>query len=78
MLAWRSERSQAQGSLTMQASKGLDPASLGLGSPCEHGSYKVLRLFNSAELNDRESVSVLLKNPGTILGLPFQSSVADS
>ncbi|PNE01185.1 hypothetical protein A15D_03229, partial [Alcanivorax sp. MD8A] len=35
MLAWRSERSQAQGSLTMQASKDLDPASLGLGSPCE-------------------------------------------
>jgi len=41
-------------------------------------SYRVLKLFVGAELNDLEGVSVLLEHPGTIVGLPFQSSVACS
>jgi len=33
-------------------------------------SYEVLGLFNSAELNDRESVSVLLKSRELFWGCP--------
>jgi len=41
-------------------------------------SYEVPGLFIGAELNDLEGVSILPKKPGTILGFPFQTSVAVS
>ncbi len=50
--------------------------SLGLGSPCKHGSYEVLGLFNSAELNDLEGVSILLTPPNYIgFALPVKRSL---
>ncbi|GEM_PF-5223009 len=45
--------------------------SLGLGSLCEHSSYRVHRLFIGAELNDLEGVSVLLKTLELFWVLPF-------